>query len=165
MAPEHTLDVKGRGVEALRDAHHLRGDNEKEDRIGIHEATDQPRTGDTVNLRPAARHPKRPALLVARGDLVGPDQHLACFFPPLKPAFQSFRIDALLSQPCGRALAKLLPLVAHDHNRSALVLRGPLGDRAVVSAQGAGYQTWIGAIVVIYPDVDDRRCVGKTNKS
>ena len=67
VAPEHALDVEGRGVETLGDRRDLRRRDEQEHRIRIDEAADQPRAGDAVDLRPRARHPDGAALRVARG--------------------------------------------------------------------------------------------------
>ena len=63
-------------------------------------------------LRPAARDPKRPALLVARWNLIGADQQLAGLLPAFKSAFQDFRTDTLVPQPGGGALAQLLAPLA-----------------------------------------------------
>src|SRR5262249_37420786 len=52
MAPEYTIDVERRGVEALGDGRDSRRHYKQKHRIGIDKATYQPWAGDTVDLRP-----------------------------------------------------------------------------------------------------------------
>src|SRR5262245_3441178 len=111
MAPEHALDVERRGVEAFRDARHLRRRHEQENRPRVNEAPDQPRTCDAIDLWPRPRDPHRLALLIAWRQLVGAQQQLAGFLPSLEAALQGLRIDSIVPQPRGRALAQLLALL------------------------------------------------------
>ena len=69
VAPEHVLDVEGRGIEPLGHGRDLRRLHEQEHRPGIDEAADQPRAGDAVDLRPRARHPDRAASASRGGSL------------------------------------------------------------------------------------------------
>src|SRR5262245_1340727 len=66
MAPEDAVDVERRGVKALRDGGDFWRHHEQKHRIGVDEATYQPWASDTVDLRPATRHPYGAALVVTR---------------------------------------------------------------------------------------------------
>ena len=66
VAPEHVLDVEGRGVEALADRDHLGRRHEQEHRVRIDEPADQPGAGDAVDLRPRPGDPDGAPLRVAR---------------------------------------------------------------------------------------------------
>ena len=99
MASKHALDVERRGIEALRDARHLRGADKEKNGVGIDEATDQPGAGDAVDLRPATRHPQGMTLFVTRWNLIGADQQLAGLLPSFKSTFQDFRTDTFVPQP------------------------------------------------------------------
>jgi hypothetical protein len=66
MGPENALDVEGRGAEAISDGCDLGGGDEKENGGGINEASDQPWTGDAINLGTRAGDPQRAATRIAR---------------------------------------------------------------------------------------------------
>ena len=101
------------------------GRHEQEHGAGIDEAPDEPGAGDAIDLRPRARHPHGAALLVARGQLLGAHQQLAGRLPGLEPAFQRLRVDALVPQPGGDALAELQALLAGDDDAAAAIVAGP----------------------------------------
>src|SRR5262249_34564040 len=96
---------------------------------------------------------------------VDPNQQLAGLFPAFKSAIQGLRTDSLMPQPGSCALAELLPFLAHDDYRFALVLRRPLGDCTKVPAEGAGQQTRVSAVVLVRSHVDDRRPLRNTCES
>src|SRR5262249_41005852 len=105
MTPEDALDVERCGIEALCDARHFWGTDKEKDGVRIYEATDQPGTGNAVDLRPTTRYPQGVTLVVTRWNLIGADQQLAGLLPPFKSAFHDFRTDILVPQPGGGALA------------------------------------------------------------
>src|SRR5262249_22360720 len=159
MAPEHTIDIEGRRVEALGYARDLSWHNEKKRRVGVDEAADQPGTSDAIDLRTIARHPDRAAFIVARRQLVGANQGLTSFLPGLEPAFQRLCVDALVSEPSGRALAQLFPALAHDNHALAAVVRCPAADGTVIAPQRTRHQPWIDTVVVVDAHIDDSRRV------
>jgi hypothetical protein len=57
MAPEDILDIEGRRAEAFADRRDFRGGYEQKQGIGIDETTDQPGTGDAVDLGPRPSDP------------------------------------------------------------------------------------------------------------
>src|SRR5262249_56382322 len=108
VAPEHSFDVEGCGVEPRRNGRDLSRQDKQEDSVRVNEAADQPRTGDAVHFRAAARDPDRAVLVITRRQLVGADKWLVGLLPALEPAFERLRIDAVVAQPRSRALAELL---------------------------------------------------------
>ena len=96
MAPEHTLDVKRGGVEALGDIRDLGSDDKEKYCVRINEAADEPRGGDAVDFGPAPCEPQRPTLRIAWWNLVRPEQSLAGLFPAFKSAFENFRANILV---------------------------------------------------------------------
>src|SRR5262245_36916787 len=64
VAPEYTVDVKRRGVEPFGDGHHFWRQHEQKHRVRVDKAPYQPWTSDTVDLRPAPRHPDGAPLVV-----------------------------------------------------------------------------------------------------
>ena len=97
MAPEHVLDVEGRGGEALGHRRHFRRGHEKEDGLGIDEAADQPGAGDAVDLGPRAGDPARAARLhraaaacsVWSSDLAWRRARRACRLPGISASMPS----------------------------------------------------------------------------
>lgn len=103
MTPEHALDVEPCGMEAFCDAHHLRRDDEEEDRMRIDESPDQPGADDAIDLGLAARNPEGSAFLVA------PWTNGSSALPRgFKPAIKRFGTYALVPQPSGCTFAELL---------------------------------------------------------
>ena len=105
--------------------------------FGIDEAPDQPRAGDTIDLRPGARHPHRAALLVTGRQLVGANQRLAAGLPGLEPAVQRLRVDAFVAQPRRGALTELQAPLARDDDIAPGIGGGPLRDSAEVTTSSS----------------------------
>src|SRR5262245_15279245 len=91
--------------------------------------------------------------------LVGANEHLAGFLPPFEASFQGLRVDALVSKPCGRAFAQLLPALTNDNDDFPAMVGGPACNGTIVAAQRSWQQAWIGAVVVVDAHVDDNRRV------
>lgn len=65
-APLHVPHIEGWGGEPLGAPADLLYRTEQEDGIRIHEAPDQPRTGDAIDLRPGSGHPTGTFLTMCR---------------------------------------------------------------------------------------------------
>ena len=165
VAPEHALDVEGRGAEALGDRRHLRRRDEEEHRGGIDEAADQPGTGDAVDLRPRAGHPDRAALGVARRQAVGRDQRQAGLGPGEEPAFEHVGLAAGVTEPGGDALAELQALLADDDRRPAGKRRSPRRHGGEGPSHRAGNEPRVGGEVLVGADVDDRRAFRRADEA
>ena len=160
MAPEHALDVEGRGVEPLGDGRDLRRQHEQEHRIGIDEAADQPGAGDAVDLRAAARHPDgaalaRRAAAACRCEPAArrPSSRLRTRLPASVPRCRSCRSQAAVPS------LSFCPLWQTTTTHLAAVVRRPIADGAVVAPPRARQQSGIGAIVVVDAHIDDGRRV------
>src|SRR5262245_15827821 len=138
MAPEDTIDVEWRGVEAFCDGRDFRRQHEQKHRLGVDKAAYQPWTSDAVDLWPAPRHPYGAALVIARRQLIGANQDFVGSSPRFKAAFERLRIDALVPQPGGCPFAQFLPTLADDNNAPTPILGGPIADRTVIAPPG----TW-----------------------
>src|SRR5262245_36756523 len=132
MAPEYTIDVEWRGVEALGDGRDFRRHHKEKHRIGIDKATYQPWAGDTVDLRPAARHPNGAALVVPRRQLIGANEDFVGLSPSFKAAFEGLCIDALVPQPGGSPFAQFLPTLADNNDALASILGHPIADGTMI---------------------------------
>ena len=158
MAPEHVLDVEGRGVESLADRQHLGRRDEQEYGVRIDEAADQPRAGDAVDLRPRAGDPDRAALRVARRQFrAGPAA--VCLLPGFEAAFQSFGRDiehGAARPPC--PALSFSPRMA-DRRWPGRPVNSPLplGGLLVAAPDRAGNQPRIGGEILIGSDVDQGR--------
>ena len=69
MAPKDILDIERRAAETLGHRHDIRRGDEQEHARRIDEATNEPGTGDPVDLWARARHPHGSALRINRGKL------------------------------------------------------------------------------------------------
>jgi hypothetical protein len=67
MRPEHALplNIEGRCRKLLRHRHDLGRRDVEEYGVGVDETPNEPRTGDTVNLRARSCHPNRAAVAVS----------------------------------------------------------------------------------------------------
>ena len=65
MAEGYALDIEGGRAEALGDGDDFGGRHEEKHRTWVNEATDEPGTGNAIDLGPRARHPKRRAVVDA----------------------------------------------------------------------------------------------------
>ena len=165
MAPEHAVDVEGRGLEALGDGQDFRRRHEQEHGLRIDEAPDEPRAGDAVDLRPRPRHPHRAAALVAGRQLVGAHEQLAASLPGLEAALQRLCVQPIVAHQGGDALAELEPFLTGDDDALARVVADPCGGGAEVAPAGAWQQPRVGGVVLIDAHVDDGRRAGQADQA
>src|SRR6185295_13499392 len=97
MAPKYAVDVERRGVEPLGDGRDFWRHHEQKHRIGVDEAAYQPWTSNTIDLRPATRHPDGATFVVTRWQLVGANQDFVDFPPGFKASFERLCIDTFVS--------------------------------------------------------------------
>src|SRR5262249_38693385 len=133
--------------------------------VTVDEAPDQPRTGDANDLGPRPRHPDRAAGLVAARQLVRAQEQLAVLAPGVIAAFQRLRVDALLAQPGGDALAELEAFLAGHDDGLAAVLRPPGCDLAEGAALRARDQARAGGEILVDAHVDDGRRVRQADQA
>jgi hypothetical protein len=165
VAPEHAVDVEGRGAEALGDGQHLGRIDEQEHRLRVDEAADQPGAGDAVDLGPGAGDPDGAALGIARRQLGGLDERLAGGAPGLEAALQRLGVDAGVPEPGGRALAQLQALLADDDGGLAAVFVLPGVRACEVAPAGAGLEARVGGPVLVGTYIDEPRSAGQANET
>ena len=164
VAPEHVLDVKGRGVEPLADGYDLgRRDIEKH-RIRIDKAADQPGTGDAVDLWPRARYPHGAALGVARRQFGRIQQRKFGLLPALEAAFERFGRDVGVPQPGRGALRELGAAQANNDCGVAGEIAGPVASVFMATPDGAGNQPRVGGEIGVGTNVDQDRRVRGTDQ-
>ena len=118
MAQFDALDVEWNATAFTRHVDHLVRIDEKDARLRIEEAADQPGAGDAVDFRPPARHPT----LGRRGA----NRSSSPFATKSRPAaqllitapFHHARVDSVRAQLRDRALAHFVTGFAGDCNRT-----------------------------------------------
>src|SRR6266566_8093142 len=152
----HPVDVVGYPAHLLSDGKNLILRDVNELRIGVYEASDQPRAGDTVDLWMFACHPLArscPDVAACRQSLLSPIRNAA---------FQKVRLDSHEAQCSGHALADFSSMNAiGDDLAPARQISPPLFDSIRRAMKRISNERGGAAKVVIAPHVeDDRRCFG-----
>src|SRR5207237_4516272 len=120
--------------------------------VGIDEAADQPRTGDTVDLRVFACHP----LARSSADVAARRQRLLS--PSSDTAFQEVRLHTHEAQCRSHALANVASMNAVcDDLASARQIGSPLFDTVRRAMKRISYKRVGAGKVSIRPHVDDDR--------
>src|SRR5580693_1971703 len=138
MAPEHVLDVERRGCKTLGDSADLGRVDKQEHGGRVDETTDQPGTGNAVDLRPRSRDPDGAPAPIAFWNLVGGNGRQLGRFPAELTTLQRLGGDAVVAEPRRSALAELFALAADDDHGPAGKLCGPILDVVVRPAHRAG---------------------------
>jgi hypothetical protein len=73
--------------------------------VGIDETSDQPRAGNAHHLGARTRHPDGSPGLITRRQFIGAKERLAALNPIVVAALERLRVDSLMPEPGGRALA------------------------------------------------------------
>src|SRR5215470_10093021 len=165
MAPEYVLDIEGRGVEALRDLLNFGGRHEQEDGCRINEPSDQPRARNAIDFWTRSRDPDGAAPSIALRNLVGRHGRKRRVLPTDVAAFEDLGSDIAVTEPGGSALAKLLALVADDHNGLADYSGRPILNVHVRTACCTGDQTWVRCEVLVNSDIDEHRRIGSADET
>src|SRR5262249_7288500 len=165
VTPEYAFDVEGGGRKPLRHAFHLGRSNEQKYGAGIDEATDQPWTGDAVNLGSCPRYPDGPLVVVERGHSGGDHQGQAGLAPTFKAVVQRVGRNPAMTHPGRRALAELGASLADRNSGTAGKFACPCGNIDMGPTYRARNQARIGFVVVISPHIDQSRAVGSADEA
>jgi hypothetical protein len=144
MAPEHVLDVERRRVEAFGYRLHLGCGDEKEHRVRIDHAADQPRARNAVDLRPRARHPDSTALRVRFRQLCMRNQRKLRLPPGHEATFQDLRRSTGVPEPGRCALTQLETFLTDHDGVVSLIACRPVRRVGVRSPQRAGNEPRVG---------------------
>jgi hypothetical protein len=165
VTPEHVLDVERDGAEALGYGRNLLWRHEQKDGRRVDEPPDEPRAGDTIDLRPRPGYPKRLAGLAWQRQGGSGHGRQSRRGPCRMPSLQCFRGDAEMAQPCGDAFAQL-PAVVTDHDcRGLAEPRRPLLHAVTWLTRRAGYQARLGREILVCAHVDQRRAIGRADQA
>ena len=119
MAPKDIFDVKWRASETLGYLHYIRRRHKQKYGAWIDEATNEPGTGDAVDLRTRAGHPYSSTLTINRRKLGHWNQWKLSLSPCLESSFQHLRRDTFISEPRRNPLAHTRAFLADHHRRVA----------------------------------------------
>src|SRR5262245_41705483 len=154
MAPKDILDVKWRASEALGYCHDIRRRHKQKHGAWIDEATNEPGTGDPVDLRTRAGHPHSSTLTINRRKLGYWNQWKLSFSPCSEPSFQHLRRDTFISEPRSNPLAWARTFLADHDSR---VATGDLSPNLLFlesKVTGGGNETRVRVELILCPKVN-----------
>jgi hypothetical protein len=147
-----------------RDTCNFRRRDEKEYRVRVNEAANEPRTGHADHLGARSRYPDGPPVAIAVRDPISPNQGLVLRAPCLVSTNQRLSTDAFVPKGSCGGLASSAAVLANDYACSAGVFHAPVRRILRATAPGSGNQAGICSAFAIQAHVDKGWCAGKTDK-
>src|SRR5215475_6499817 len=165
MAQFDILDVERHAAAFTRNVDDLIRIDEKDARVRVKKAADQPGARDAVDLRAPPGDPNAWPAWRNSFELGFGDKRKASFRPALVAAFQDTRVDVISTQLRDRGLAHFVTGFAGYSNRALRIeIAFPLAGSSCVAPDRAWQQVGRLLIRVAPSHVDELWCIARCNR-